>query len=252
MRKFKVKTKESLFDKVFGALARLIKRRPQFINLNAAHIEKKSIIIGNHNGAGGPYHYRAFMNHRFMTWGAHPMCEGYISRWKYLYHIFYRQKLHYSKFKSFIIATFFGMISGVVYRYAGVMPVYFGRRIITTCRYSFECIEKDVSIFIFPESSTDGYHEKPESFHPGFLTFSKLYYNKKGIDLPVYTLFYKKKPKQTITGKPMYINELLKTHSEEEVLELFRNYMNSLPDEACDYIKNAEVGDSGKQHAKKK
>ena len=238
LRKFKVKTKESLFDKIFGGICKFFKRKPEFIDLNGNPIEKKSIIIGNHNGAGGPFHYRGFMKHRFMTWGAHPMCEGYISRWKYLYHVFYRQKLHYSKFKSFIIATLFGLIAGVVYRYAAVLPLYFDKRIMSTCRYSFECIEKDVSIFIFPENSSDGYNEKPLSFHPGFLTFSKLYYKRKGVDLPVYTLFYKKRPKQIIIGKPMYINELLKTHSEQEVLEIFRSYMNSLPEEAA--IKNIE------------
>ncbi len=236
-KKFKVKAKNSFGDSILQGLGRFFKKKPQIINLNESEIEKKSIMIGNHNGAGGAFSYRTFLDHRFMTWGAHPMCEGYNSRRKYLYHIFYRKKLHYSKFKSFLLSISFGLISKIVYGYAGIIPVYYDSRIRNTYKYSFQCLEKDVSVFVFPENSESGYKDTVEEFYAGFLQLSKLYYRKFQVDLPIYSLYYAKDPKTIIIGKPMYFQELLKENSEDEILEIFRNYMNSLSEQVPAKIK---------------
>jgi len=233
-RKFKVQTKDSPLTKFLTWLAKIFKRKPNFINLNegaadGADLEKRCILIGNHNGAGGPFTYRTFMNKRFMTWGAHQMCEGFSSRRKYLYHTFYRQKLGWPKGKARFMSVFFGSIAGIFYRCAGIIPVYFDLRIAQTFKYSNECLAKDISVLITPEDSTEGYKEHIERLWPGFLHFAKLHYKRYGTDLPIYTLYYSKKPKTIVIGKPMFYQELLKQgYSEEEITEKFRVYMNSL------------------------
>ena len=232
-KKFKVKTKDNFLDKFLYGLLRIFKRKPEFINLNEGaengkDLPQKCLMIGNHNGAGGPFTFRVFLKHRLMSWGAHQMCEGFTSRRRYLYYTFYRQKLGWNRVKAFIMSYVFGVLSRPAYSYAGIIPTYFDSRLFHTYKYSMECLEKGISVFVFPEDATDGYKEYIERFWPGFLHFAKLYYKRTGVDLPIYTLFYSKKPKTIVIGKPMYYQELLKEHTDEEILEIFRNYMNSL------------------------
>lgn len=216
-------------------IARIFKRKPKFINLNedmaldGRDLPKKCMMIGNHNGAGGPFSFRTFMwRKRFMTWGAHQMCENYKSRRHYLYNVFYTQKLGWKKPKAKFMSWFFGFFSKIIYKHAAIIPTYTDQRLIKTFKISIECLEKDVSLFIFPEDSTNGYKEQIEVFWGGFVRFSQTYFRQKGIDLPIYTCYYAKKPKTIVIGKPMYLQELLKENTMDEALEIYRNYMNSL------------------------
>jgi len=235
MRKFKIKEKEHIGDYILRGLARIFKRKPKFINLNEGmapdgrDLPKKCLLIGNHNGAGGPFSFRTFMwRKRYMSWSAHQMCGTYKERRDYLYNIFYTQKLGWKKPKAKFMSWFFGFFSSMLYAHAGNIPTYTDQRLIQTFKISIECLEKDVSVFIFPEDSTDGYKEQIERFWGGFLRFSQTYFRQKNIDLPIYTCFYAKKPKTIVIGKPMYLQELLKENTLDEALEIFRNYMNSL------------------------
>lgn len=237
-KSFKVKTKDNLGDRILRGIVRIFKRKPLIVNLNVEEPPKKCLLIGNHNGAGGPFSFRTFWRHRFMTWGAHPMCEGFKNRRRYLYHIFYRQKLGYGRIRAFLSSIGFGVISKLAYGFAGIIPIYYDNRLFLTYKYSFECLDKGVSVFIFPEDSTEGYKERIEKFMPGFLHLSRLYYKKYGVDLPIYTLYYNKKPKTIVIGKPMYYQELLKEHTDGEILKIYMDYMNSLR-EIC-YNKSAK------------
>jgi len=230
VKKFKVKTKFDLGDRIIRRIGRIIKRRPKIIDLNDEKMPPKCIMIGNHNGAGGPFHYRAFLEGAFMSWGAHQMCENFRSRRRYLYHTFYRQKLGWGKFKAFVMSILFGFIAPLAYGFAGIIPVYYDSRIMLTYKYSMNCLEKDVSVFVLPEDSSEGYKEVIEGFWPGFLQLSKLYYKRHNADLPIYTLHYSKKPKKIVIGKPMYYRELSEGRTDREVMRVFIDYMNSLKD----------------------
>ena len=233
MKKFKVKKKYNTFGKTLRGIARIFKRKPKFINLNGGDergrdLPKRCIMIGNHNGVGGVFSFRTFMKNNFMSWGAHEMLEGFSSRRKYLYHILYRKKLGWSKFRAGFMSIFFGVMSRTFYDIAGIIPTYHDARLRLTYKYSMQCLENDVPVFIFPEDSDDGYKDQIERFWPGFLHFTELYFRRHKEDLPIYTCYYSKKPKTIVIGKPMYSQELKKEKSEEEVLDIFRNYMNSL------------------------
>ena len=227
-KKFKVKTRFNIKDKIIIGLCRFFKKRPEFVNLIEGDLPEICIMIGNHNGAGGPFHYRAFMDNRFMSWGAHQMCESFGSRWRYLYYIFYRQKLGYGKLRAFFMSLVLGFIAPLVYGVAGIIPVYYDMRIVNTYRYSIECFENGVSVFVLPEASDEGYKEKIEGVFPGFLQLAKLYYKQYNADIPIYTLRYNKRPKKIVVGKPMYYQELAKEYTDEEILQIFIDYMNSL------------------------
>ena len=222
------------FGRIITFWSRTFKANPKVINLNDEPLPDQCLLIGNHNAARGPVKYYAFLKKHikkghFMTWGAHPMCESYIKRWKYLYYIFYRQKLGYRKFRSFILATLFGAISGLIYKSAGIIPVYYDSRLRDTFKYTNKCLEQNVPVLIFPEDSSQGYRENVEKFSGGFLQASKAFYSKHEIDLPIYTIHYSQRNKNKIViGKPMYYQELAKEHSKEEILQIFLDYMNQL------------------------
>ena len=234
--KFRVKKKEDIIDKILGGIARRVKKHPEIINLNENGIENKSIIIANHNGAGVTA-YRIFLKERFMTWTAFQVTKRFPTRWKYLYHTFYRKKLKYSKKRSFILATLLGFVYPLVRKYVGFIPVYYDIRIKDTINYSIKTLEKDIPVFILPENAEQGYQKKEEGYpdeitemFKGFLILSKIYYDKHKVDLPIYTAIYTTVDgkKKIVIGKPMYYQELLKTSDQSEILEIFRKYMNEL------------------------
>ena len=231
-KKLKIRKKIGWFAWFITWVTRTFKKNPKVINLNEEPLPNQCIMIGNHNAANGPVKYYSFLGRYFMTWGAHQMCEGFLSRRRYLYHIFYRQKLGYSKFRSAILAVLFGLISKRVYSSAGIIPVYYDSRLRKTFGYSIDCLEQNVPILIFPEDSNAGYKDPPEMLWPGFILTSKAYYAKHGVDLPIYTIYYSRKKLRIIIGKPMYYNELAKNHAKQEILQIFVDYMKELRDEA--------------------
>ena len=229
-KKFKVKKSFTPWGRFIRGICRVVKKKPALINLNDTGVPPCSIMIGNHNGAGGPFNFRTFLHTYCMTWGAHQMTEGFLSRYRYLNKIFYRRKLGYGPIKSFLFSIGFGIFSPLPYSVAGTIPVYYDNRVYKTFDYSMQCLQQNVPVMVFPEDSDAGYQEIIDRFHGGFLMLSKMYYRKHGVDLPIYTPRFNTKPKQIVIGKPMYYNEMAKTKTDQEILDIFRNYMNDLKD----------------------
>ncbi|MCL2234498.1 MAG: hypothetical protein FWC11_04090 [Firmicutes bacterium] len=228
-----LKNKFTLLDKFWFGFARFFKRKPVTIDLNelkGGKMDDKRVMICNHNGAGGPFSFRTFRKEYFMMWSAHKMTENYKSRREYLRETFYGQKLKYGKFSARFMSWFFGLLSPMFYSVAGVIPVYYDQRIRHTLKWSVKCIENDLPVVIFPENSSDGYHYIIKELYAGFLATSKLYYKQHGVDIPIYTCRYEKNPKKLIIGEPLYYNELSKSFTDEEIVNIFLNYMNNLKD----------------------
>ncbi|MDR0856620.1 MAG: hypothetical protein LBM78_04350 [Clostridiales bacterium] len=228
MKHFKVKKRDDGLDRFLRRIVRIFKRKPRIVDLNGNPVKAPYLMIGNHNGAGGAFSFRTFLKrHRFMCWGAHPMVEGFRSRWRYLYRIFYRQKLHYSKLRAFLTTLVFCPIAGLAYRFCGIIPVYYDMRISRTFQYSLQCLEEGVGVFVFPEDSTDGYKELPEQFLPGFLNLARFYERRTGKELPICTCFYQRIPKRIIVDTPVVLSALAAL-TEDEKLAYFRQRMMKL------------------------
>ncbi|MDR2734200.1 MAG: hypothetical protein LBC99_06070 [Spirochaetota bacterium] len=228
-RKFKVKKKFNLLDKIILAVLRLVLKRPEFINLNEVkEYPKRCILIGNHRSAKGPFTYRTFMEGVFMVGSAHQACENFRSRWNYLYHVFYRKKCNNPAPIAFIRATILGIPLRRLYDVCGALPIYFDHRLTRTFKYCLQVLEEDIPVAFFPENSDDGYFEIIKKFNGGFLTIAKLYYERHKEDVPIYTHHFGSNPDRIIIGKPMYYSELAKKHTDDEIVDMFREYMNSL------------------------
>lgn len=228
---FSKRQKDNFSARFIKWVIRRFKRRPKVINLNGDELPPGgSILIAQHSAASGPMTYRTFLAPPpMMIWGAHPMCEGYRARRRYLIDIFYGQKLGFGKFRAWICGTLFAIVSRWIYDSAGVIPVYYDNRAKQTFSNSIKCLKEKISLLIFPENSTGGYNEViNESFHAGYITLAKLAFKFSGTDTPVYCMNYSKKCNCVVIGKPLYVNEMLKTMHKDEVNEYFRTYMNGL------------------------
>ena len=208
-REYCLKLKRGKVFTFFKKFISLFKRQPKVINLSGEDLKDKAIYLSNHAGAGGPLTFELYFPKRITNWGAHEMMGGYRSRWKYLYHVFYRQKLHWGRFRSFIVATLFAPISILCYRAIGLISTYSDARFHATIKSSFRILDENSALLIFPEDSTHGYVEPPASFYQGFAAISKFYYKKRGEDIPVYNCYYSSKARLLVVSKPMFVNEML-------------------------------------------
>ena len=145
----KLKTKHGFIFSPATKIAKLFKKKPKIYNLNDEELEK-GIIASNHSAASGPLTLSLYFPVFFVPWGTHEMTENYKNRWNYLYHIFYTQKLGYGKFKSFILATLFGVISKMLYNGMQLIPTYSDINLKHTINLSIAHLEKGNSILIFP------------------------------------------------------------------------------------------------------
>ncbi len=209
-------------------IGRLIKKRPYILNRNET-FQRQAIFISNHSGASGPMNLALFFPSFFIPWGASPMVGNYFSRWKYLYYVFYQQKLGYKKFRSFFIATLFALISKRLYKGMDLIPTYEDLRLVKTFRLSENFLLDDKPIFIFPEDSSKGYLDHILHYHEGFLAFAEYFFQKHGIDLPIYTVGFSKKKNKMIIEKPMYLQQLYaQGMNRHQAAQHFKDLTNAL------------------------
>lgn len=208
---------------------RFFSKKYSIIDLNDGDIKQGSIFISNHSAANGPLKLTLNFPYQLTPWGINNMCQGYKIRRRYLIDIFYRQKLKYGKFKSWIIGTLFAIISGYLYRNAGVIPTFEDSNLIKTINLSIGFLQKSKNILIFPEDSSKGYFEVLSKYFPGFAMLSKIYYKKFDIDLPVYPVYISKKKKLIVIEKPIYINKMIdKGLSLYEIADEAKNITNKM------------------------
>lgn len=215
-KEYKLKLKRGKLFELFKKFISIFKRKPKLINLSGEKLKEKAIYLSNHAGAGGPLAYELYFPTRITNWGAHEMMGGYRSRWKYLYHVFYRQKLHWGRFRSFIVATLFAPISILCYRAIGLIPTYTDSRFYSTVKSSCRILDENSALLIFPEDSSKGYQEPPVSFYRGFVTMSRLYKNMRNEDVPVYVCYYSAKARSCVVSKPIYVNAMLESGMTQE------------------------------------
>lgn len=216
----------------FNFLAKIIKffsKKYKIIDLNEGQIKNNCIFISNHSAANGPLKLNLQLPFKFTPWGINDMCQKYSVRRRYLIDIFYRKKLKYGKVRSWIIGTLFAMLSGYLYKNAGVIPTFENAKLRNTIDMSINKLEKGENILVFPEDSSNGYFEILTKYYPGFAMLSKIYYKKTGIDLPVYPIYISKKKKIIIIGKSLFVNEMLAEGlTLGEIAEQAKNITNKL------------------------
>ena len=226
--KWKMPKKRQPFWRVFKFIF-----RPIFYVKNVEFLGKKfpekCIIIANHNNKKGPMVYEFSLPTRHVTWGAYQMLGSYKMRFRYLRDVLYIQKNGVKKWKATIKAGFEAIFSIYSYRGMKVIPSYPDARLRKTLQYSMDCLDNNFAISLFPEDSNKGYFDEMKHFFPGFVMLAEQYYKKTGEDLPVFPIYYGRKKKKIVVGKPLYVQDFVKQGlKRDEIAEKFRLEVNKL------------------------
>lgn len=219
---YEIRQKRGAVFSTLKSIIKIFKKKPEVVILDENPLEDKAIYVANHSAASGPFTFELFFPKHFIPWGTYEMCGNYKMRWNYLYHVFYRQKLHYSKFKAFMLASSFALISRFLYNATGLIATYKDVRLKSTFEKSTRALNQSVPLLIFPEDSANGYFDMPTKYFEGFISLSKVYYKKTKIDVPIYNVYYNKEKNRIIIDKPLKVNSLLaEGKTEEEISKLF-------------------------------
>lgn len=222
---------------IFKCIAKLLVRKPKFIYLGEK-VKPGSIVLSNHAAKDGPLALECyFKDTPFRFWGTHEMNEGLGSVYKYQADIFYHQKKHWPLWLARIACVIISPITYFFYRGLNLISTYPDHRLRRTFKESIETLQDDQAVIIFPEDSSQGYFDNLLSFHGGFFSLAKICYNK-GMDVPLYVIYYKKKARQVIIDKPMLYSQL-KDFSREEISKKLCDRANELKDmDVTEYLEN--------------
>lgn len=231
MKHCKRKNNKKPFFRFVKSIVKIFKRKPTIINLNQ-DLEDGAIYLTNHCGAKGPTIYELYFPKLFRFWGTYEMCGNFKQRWKYLATIYFPNKKHFPKWFSKILATLVSPFIQMFYKGMQVIPTYPDGRLKTTFNTSFNEIEKNISLIIFPENSSDGYHDALKEYFAGFYVFAKQYYKKKNKSLKIYNMYYSAKQNKIIIDKAVDFIDLQNSgKSDKQIAEDFKNRINELAKE---------------------
>lgn len=205
----------------------IFKKKTKFVYLGEK-ITEPSVILSNHVGSSGPLSFEMYMDTSFRLWGVHSMNDGLKSNYKYLSETYYHQKKGWNLTLARIFCLIASPIANLFYKGLELIPTYKDFRFRTTLRESRKTIENGQSLVIFPENSSDGYHDNITEFHIGALYFMEKMFQK-GYDLPVFVAYYQRKTHIHVMDKPVRYSELIKEHGTKENLLIFlRDRCNEL------------------------
>ncbi len=213
---------------------RIFKRKPKLINYNDEPLENGAIYLTNHSAASGPFTHELYFPLDCRFWGTYEMCGKNKERWKYLANIYFPNKKHFPKWLSKILATIVTPFMQMFYKGIQIIPTYPDSRLRSTLKTSFDELNKGVSIVIFPENSSDGYHKELKQYFAGFYVLAKQYYKKYGKNLKIYNMYYCKKKNLVIIAKATTYLDLAKSGKDErEIADDLKNQANELYHKHC-------------------
>ena len=210
------------------AVLRLFYKKPKII-YSGGEIVQPSIIVSNHVSLKGPVMHELYLPVLHAKWGAGEMLGNYKMRFNYLRNVFYMRKRGFGKAKSTFLAAFSALFSRPFYKGMNIIPTWHDSRMFTTVTRSIDILKGGASVLIFPENSDEGYKDVLTQFHAGFVTLAEGYYKRTNTDLPVYPVYYHKKKRIIMVGKPLFVQDFVKQGLDrKQIAEQFRNTVNGL------------------------
>lgn len=222
------KSNKKPFFRFVKSIVRIFKKKPIIIN-GENILDEPCIYISNHAASYGPTNYELYFPTNFRMMGAYQMCATLKERWNYLYKIYFHQKRKVPKWLACIIATLITPFMIMFYKGMQIIPIYPDARFRRTIDEAINSLEKGVSVLIFPENSSDGYHDEIKGFFGGFWLIAKEYKKRYGKDLKIVSMYLYRKTNKIIVDIPRSYHDLEKNiKNHKEAAEYFLNNTNML------------------------
>ena len=189
-------------------------KEPRFVYLGD-EIDKRSLILSNHEGTDAPMSLEIYLNKPIRMWGAHEMNSGLIKMYKYQSEVYYHEKKHWNIHLARLFCLIASPVTNVFYKGLNLISTYKDARFRRTIKESLEALNNGENIVIFPEDSTNGYLEELEGFYGGFVVLAEIC-KKRKIDVPIFVTYFRKKDLTYIIDKPVLYSELSKDGASRE------------------------------------
>lgn len=191
-------------------------KQPRFVYLGEK-FGNGGIILSNHEGTDAPMSLELYCDKPIRMWGAHEMNSGLIKMYKYQTRVYYHQRKHWNLHLARLFCLIASPLTNLFYKGLNLISTYRDGRFLKTIRESVKAIENGENIVIFPEDATNGYLEELEGFFEGFIMLAEVL-KKKGIDVPVYVTYFKKKDLVYVVDQPVFYSELCKNGESREMI----------------------------------
>lgn len=226
---------------IYKAILKVFIKKPKYIMLGDDFVDV-ALYLSNHAGAKGPLKHELYFPKKMRLWGTYEMNGTLKERHHYLCVTYFHNKKHFPIWLSYIIGTIATPFLTLFYKGVRLISTYPDGRMISTIKKSLKVVIEDKqSIIIFPEDSSKGYFDFIKAFHPGFYSLAYNLY-KKGIDIPIYLMYYQRLTNRVIVDKPIMFSSLKDLNlSMQEVSEKFRlrsHHLATLNDEEINKEKN--------------
>ncbi|MBQ9728319.1 MAG: hypothetical protein IJV85_01860 [Clostridia bacterium] len=214
----------------FKLLKKLMKGRykePEFIYLGEK-FTTGSIILSNHEGTDAPMSLEIWCDVPMRMWGAHEMNSGLIKMYKYQTRVYYHERKGWNLHLARLFCLIATPLTNLFYKGLNLISTYRDGRFLKTLRESVSALKEGQNVVIFPENATNGYLEELEDFWLGFTMLGETCL-KKGMDIPVYVTYFKKKDLQYVVDAPIKYSDLMQGGaSREEIAKRLLNRCNEL------------------------
>ena len=209
------------------AIIRVFKKKPNYVFLGEEY-NGPALLLSNHSAASGPLAHELYTEKPIRIWGTYEMNSGIRMVYRYLSNIYFHKKKHFNIHLSRFISIFAAPLLFLFYRGLRLIPTYPDYRFRSTLKESMKALEEGQTLLIFPEDSSDGYHDELTKFNPGCLSIAQYAFDR-GYDLPIFVAYYQKKTKNLIFDKPFLYSELKGLNlTKEELLIKLRDRCNEL------------------------
>ncbi len=247
MKKFK--QKRAGWFRAFKTVTRLKYNKCKLVYLGK-RITAPSIILSNHEGASGPMMLENFADFPIRFWGTAEMNSGFRRLWRYQTQVYYHQKKGWNIHLARLFCLIASPLTFLFYKGLQLISTYTDNRLIQTIRESEKAIENGNSIVIFPEDSSKGYFEQMTHFYAGFALLAETLL-RKGVDIEIYTAYFKKKEKEFRFDKPILYSELKKMGKDRYELAAVMlqrcNRLGALTREEIALLQEQNLAEEGKE-----
>ena len=222
-----VKSKRKWWFRLLKNIMKIRYKKPAFMFLGE-EFKTGSIILSNHEGTDAPMSLEIYAKAPLRMWGAHEMNSGLIKMYKYQTKVYYHEKKHWNLFWARAFCLIASPLTNLFYKGLNLISTYKDQRFFRTIKQSVEALKNEENIVIFPEDSSKGYLEELEGFYLGFIALAETC-KRRGIDVPIYVSYYRKKDKVYIVDAPIKYSELTQNgETKEEIAKRLVDRCNEL------------------------